>query len=201
MKEPASYLPNLNLALLHQEMHNKEGRIVTTSLTLIDVHDLARSSKTYGIKSVFIAHPSDALRRLTLTLKNHWEDGFGATYNPNRKEALEIIEVVYDLDEILEKIRSANNGVTAKLIATSAKSGPDRISFKNMRNIIESDLKQPFLLMLGTGWGMSEQLLQRADYYLEPISGPTDYNHLSVRSACSIMLDRLLSPQTKSLHL
>ena len=31
----------------------------------------------------------------------------------------------------------------------------------------------------------------RADYFLEPIKGPTDYNHLSVRAACAIMLDRI----------
>ena len=50
----------------------------------------------------------------------------------------------------------------------------------------------PYLLMFGTGWGMSEELLERSDYFLEPVSGPTDYNHLSVRSACAVILDRLL---------
>jgi hypothetical protein len=45
--------------------------------------------------------------------------------------------------------------------------------------------------MFGTGWGMSQELLDRADIFLDPINGPKEYNHLSVRSACAIMLDRL----------
>jgi hypothetical protein len=45
--------------------------------------------------------------------------------------------------------------------------------------------------MFGTGWGMIDELIERADYYLDPIEGPVEYNHLSVRSACAIILDRL----------
>jgi len=35
--------------------------------------------------------------------------------------------------------------------------------------------------------------MAEADAALEPIVGPTEYNHLSVRSAVSIILDRLRS--------
>jgi len=35
-------------------------------------------------------------------------------------------------------------------------------------------------------------LMARCDYILEPVSGASDYNHLSVRSAVSIIMDRLL---------
>jgi hypothetical protein len=34
--------------------------------------------------------------------------------------------------------------------------------------------------------------LQRSDVMLEPIGTPSDWNHLSVRSAVAITLDRLL---------
>jgi hypothetical protein len=34
--------------------------------------------------------------------------------------------------------------------------------------------------------------MEQADYILEPIYGPGEYNHLSVRSAVAIILDRLL---------
>lgn len=167
---------------------------MTASLTLIDVHDIARSARTYGVKTVYIAHPSPALQRLTNTLKNHWEEGFGSTYNPNRKEAIETIDVVNDLDDIVEKLEQ-RAGKPPKLIASSAHPGENRTSFQAMREIINGDSNQTFLLMLGTGWGMSNAILSRADYFLEPISGPTAYNHLSVRSACAIMLDRLLAPR------
>jgi hypothetical protein len=47
------------------------------------------------------------------------------------------------------------------------------------------------LLVLGTGWGLTPEILSRGDVYLEPISGVESYNHLSVRAAAAIMLDRL----------
>jgi hypothetical protein len=50
----------------------------------------------------------------------------------------------------------------------------------------------PYLLLLGTAWGLSENLIAEADYVLEPIKGVSDYNHLSVRSAAAIIMDRLM---------
>jgi hypothetical protein len=39
---------------------------------------------------------------------------------------------------------------------------------------------------------LSEELIARCEYILDPIYGPTSYNHLPVRVAAGIMLDRLL---------
>ena len=82
------------------------------------------------------------------------------------------------------------SGKLPKLIATSARDGDDRISYEGMKEIFAA-ADQPFLVMFGTGWGMSDELMARADYVLKPINGPTEYNHLSVRAACAIILDRL----------
>lgn len=180
---------NLNVILLHDKMMDKQGDLVTTSLTMIDLHDICRSCCTYGVNNFFIAHPSTSLKKLARTLKNHWEVGFGATYNPNRKEALGRARIVHDLDEAINLI-DLEHGELPKIISTSAHQGGERTKFSEMKKTMEDG--KPYLLMLGTGWGMSEQLLNRADYFLEPINGPTDYNHLSVRSACAIMLDRVL---------
>jgi hypothetical protein len=46
--------------------------------------------------------------------------------------------------------------------------------------------------LLGTGWGLTEAVLSQSDYVLEAVEGQGDYNHLSVRSAAAIILDRLL---------
>ena len=182
-------MADFNLVLLHDKMVDKQNKLVTTSLTLIDVHDIARSSRTYGVSRTYIAHPAPTIRKLSRTLQEFWEDGFGAEYNPNRKEALEIIEVVTDLDEAIQKI-DQRTGKLPKLIATSARPGGKRITFPELKATLAGS-EDPYLLMFGTGWGMSDELLARADYFLVPIDGPTDYNHLSVRSACAIMLDRL----------
>ncbi len=45
---------------------------------------------------------------------------------------------------------------------------------------------------MGTGWGLSDEIFAASGMTLEPIKGCGDYNHLSVRSATAIMLDRLL---------
>lgn len=181
---------DLNVILLHDQMVDKTGKLVATSLTMIDVHDIARSSTTFGASCAYIAHPSTILRKIARTLKGHWEGGHGATYNPNRKDAIENIRIVSDLDEAIADI-DTRTGSLPKLIATSAKSGPGRVSYTDMKTQMENE-GGSYLLMLGTGWGMSDGLLERADFFLNPVNGPTEYNHLSVRSACAIMLDRLM---------
>ena len=182
--------PNLYVALLHDKMVDKTGRMVTTSVTLIDVHDIARSSRTFGAGSLFVVHPSQTIRALVRTVKEHWDSGFGSTYNPNRQDALGVLSIVSDLDEAILQIEQ-RSGKLPKLIATSARDGDDRISYGAMTDTMKK-ADHPFLLTFGTGWGMSDELMARADYVLKPINGPTEYNHLSVRAACAIILDRLL---------
>lgn len=181
---------NLSVALLHEQMVDKQGKFVTTSLTLNDIQDLARSVRSYGAKELFIAHPSAALRKLARRVELHWEQGFGATYNPTRKEALSTVRIVSSLDEALIHIER-DTGSLPQLIATSAREGGKRIDFQNLRKLIEQG-KTHYLLMLGSGWGMSEELLARADLFLEPIRTSSDFNHLSVRAAGAILLDRLV---------
>ena len=173
---------------------SRDGSIVTTSLTMIDVHDIARSAVTYGVRTVYIVHPSPHLRSLARTLTSHWTSGYGSTYNPNRREALGGVSVVASIDEMLLDLADRSSGRSPRLMATSAKGGGDRIAFGKVLPLMNKE-ENPYVLMLGTGHGMSEALLARADYYIEPINGPTPYNHLSVRSACAIMLDRLYRSQ------
>ena len=52
-----------------------------------------------------------------------------------------------------------------------------------------------YLLVLGTGWGLTNEVMSACSYVLRPIYGAGEYNHLSVRSAASIMFDRLLGEQ------
>jgi len=180
---------SLNLALLHDGMVDKTGRTVTTSVTLIDVHDISRSCRTYGVDSFFVVHPSQTMRSLVRTVKQHWDSGFGATYNPNRQDALEVLNIVSDLDEVLAQVET-RTGRIPKIIATSARDGDSRIAYSAMRKELETS-NESYLLVFGTGWGMGPELMERADYVLKPIVGPTPYNHLSVRAACAIILDRL----------
>jgi hypothetical protein len=180
---------SLDVALLHDGMVDKTGKTVTTSVTLIDVHDISRSSKTYGADSLFVVHSSQTMRALVRTVKQHWDGDFGSRYNPNRQDALSVLSISASLDEALMQIER-RTGKIPKIIATSARNGDDRISYSDMRTKMTSS-DDSYLLIFGTGWGMGPELMARADYILKPIYGPTPYNHLSVRAACAIILDRL----------
>jgi hypothetical protein len=180
---------NLSVALLHDKMVDKTGKLVTTSVTLIDVHDISRSCRTYGAAEFFVVHPSQTIRALVRTVKEHWDGEFGSNYNPNRQDALGVLSIVSDLDEAIMRIER-RTGKIPKLVATSARDGESRIPYHEFRNTLGNS-DEEYLLMFGTGWGMSDELMARADIVLRPIYGPTQYNHLSVRAACAISLDRL----------
>lgn len=179
----------LYIVLLHHPVYDKRGDVVATAVTNMDVHDLARIAKTYGVRGVFIATPVRALRLLAEKILEHWRTGFGAQYNETRREALALVRTVVDLDAaILEVEREARERPV--LVATSAREGDGRTSFAELRARLAAG--SPHLLILGTGWGLTHEILARADLVLEPICGIGDYNHLPVRAAAAIMLDRLL---------
>lgn len=179
----------LSVGLVHYPVFNKESKIVTSSLTNLDMSDIARSCCTFGIDRYYIVHPVKIMRRLAQKILEHWDVGYGATYNPNRREALSLTQLVVDFDDMLIDIEK-RHGVLPKVITTSARTSEDMISFKDMRARLRVD-STPHLIVLGTGWGLADEIIERADYRLEPIDGHGEYNHLSVRSAAAIILDRL----------
>ena len=192
-KIPRAAPSRVYVALLHHPVYDKNGEIVTTAVTNMDIHDIARSGKTYGIKKFYVVTPVKALQRLALKIIAHWEEGYGAEYNHTRKEALALAQVKDTLDDAILDVER-EGGVKPLLIVTSARAGKNRTSFVELRNMLRIT-PAPFLLLLGTGWGLTDEVLAQSDYILEPIEGGTDYNHLSVRSAAAIILDRLLGTE------
>jgi hypothetical protein len=183
----------LYVALVHHPVLDKHGNVVTTSVTTIDVHDIARSCRTYGARAFYVVTPVDALRGLVRRVLRHWSDGFGSTYNPNRREALELVRLERTLEGVDIAIEAATGRLPLK-IATSARAGPDRITHSALKAEMAAS-PDPWLLLLGTGWGLTQEVLADAHRRLEPIDGHADYNHLSVRAAAAILLDRLRGPR------
>jgi hypothetical protein len=122
---------------------------------------------------------------------DYWTSGFGADYNKTRHEAFKVMEIIDTLDDTIEDIKD-RTGEKPVIITTSAKKSEETMSFKNLSEKI-NQTNRPYLVIFGTGWGLTKEIIDRSDYLLEPIEGNTDYNHLSVRSAASIIMDRLLS--------
>jgi hypothetical protein len=86
------------LALVHYPVLDKQGEIVTTSITNLDVHDIARSTYTYGVSPYFIVHPVSAQRELVQSVKDHWTLGSGARRIPDRQPPLGAVEIVETLE-------------------------------------------------------------------------------------------------------
>ena len=182
-------------ALLHHPVLDKNGQVVTTAVTNMDIHDIARSGRTYGLAGFFVVTPVRALQKLALKIIEHWESGYGSRYNTTRKEALALARICGTLDDAIVAIER-ETGDKPIIIATSARRTPNRASFPMLRDVLDRQTR-PFLILFGTGWGLTETILLQSDYVLEAIEGRGDYNHLSVRSAAAIILDRLLGRREK----
>ena len=182
-------LDNLAIALLHYPVYNKHREVVTTALTNLDLHDIARSAKTYGLDRFYIVTPSTEQRGLAQRITGHWQEGWGAAYNPDRKKALDIVRICVDLDSAINDFQSGFDK-PVKTVITGATEWPDSIAVSELKQLLEKP-DCPFLLLLGTGWGLTKECFESADLILKPIAGTGSYNHLSVRSAAAIMLDRL----------
>ena len=180
------------VALLHYPVSDRRGDTVTSSITNLDIHDIARTCRTYGVAGFYVVNPVKTLQKLATRIIDHWERGYGSSYNSTRREALALVRLRDTLDDAAADVRR-ECGTAPRLVATSARSaaGADRTTFAKMREMLIRD-DVPCMILLGTGWGLTDAVFARSDLVLEPISGKDDYNHLSVRAASAIMLDRLL---------
>jgi hypothetical protein len=182
-------MSDLFLALLHHPVLDKNHQIVTTAVTNIDIHDIARSSRTYGVRRFYVVTPIRALRALAERIIEHWKTGYGSTYNATRKDALSLVTIELDLDGTLVDIER-ETGRRPRVVVTSAQPGEGCIDFPTLRACIDAE-EDPYVVLLGTGWGLAPSVMERCDLRLEPLTGPSDYNHLSVRAAAAVILDRL----------
>lgn len=180
---------DLYIALIHAPVYNKNMETVATSITNLDIHDIARSSMTFGAKRYYIVHPAEAQRALAQRIMGYWQEGFGAEYNQNRQEAFSRVHLASDLAEVEAEI-AQEQGCRALRVATDARKYPNTISYSALRQRLE-EKEESVLLLLGTGWGLLREVVESCDLILDPVYGPGEWNHLSVRSAAAIILDRL----------
>jgi len=179
----------LYIGLLHYPVYNKNYERIASSITNFDLHDLSRLAKTYGLKGFFVITPLEDQQRLADRILRHWTIGYGARYNRHRKEALELIKISSSIEESLKEIKDIE-GEKPLIIATDASKQRVRsTTYAKAIEIIGSE--RVAILLFGTAWGLDKEIVDQADYILNPIEGGTDYNHLSVRTAAAIILDRL----------
>jgi len=178
----------VSAALVHYPVLDRQGAVVTTAITNLDLHDIARSAHTYGLEALYVVHPIAAQRELAGKVKEHWTEGSGARRIPDRTPALRALEIVEALDDAVAAL-----GRDAELWTTSASARNPSLTHAAGRERLAGD-GPPVLIVFGTGWGLAEAVCERAHAHLAPILSQRDdgYNHLSVRAAAAILFDRLL---------
>jgi len=196
-------------------VYNINGEVIASAVSNLDLHDISRAAKTYGTGAFYVVTPLEDQRRLVERIVSHWTEGLGAKHNPDRCEALRLIKVAVSLDDVRDDI--ARNGERAPAtVVTDARPHARNISYDALAEMIRGE--HPYLLVFGTAWGPTMSwplswggadtitclfarrrplcLTGFSDYVLAPIMGRSGYNHLSVRSAAAIVLDRLLGKET-----
>ncbi len=179
---------NLYTALLHHPVYNPQKKVTAVSLTNLDLHDISRVSRSYGLAGMYVQTVLSDQRELAERLVHHWVNGPGSRSNPDRAEAMSLIRLAENLDQIIDDVRQ-RTGQTPYIAATSAV-GQATVSVGGLRQVME---QRPVVLLFGTGHGLAKEVMDRVDGTLPPIRYMDDYNHLSVRAAAAITLDRLLA--------
>jgi hypothetical protein len=175
-----------SLAIIHYPVLDKRGDIVSTSINNLEMHDVARSCMTFGVELCYIVTPLERQRAIAEQLVEHWKSGYGREYNPDRAKALEKISIKKGLMDVMSEF----DGRRPVVIGTSSRRRSVSIGYNELSRWIVSD-PRPFLLLFGTGWGLPAEIVGSCERTLLPIKGPGDYNHLSLRVAIGIILDRL----------
>ncbi len=181
---------NLYIALVHYPIYDKQRNVIATSITNYDLHDLSRLARTYSLAGYYLVTPLDKQIELMEKIKRHWIEGKGRELHPNRGEALELARFTHSVEDMLHEIEETR-GQRPVTVGTTAREGYDFVGRDFVRNLlIENKI---VVIIFGTGYGLTDELLSSFDHILEPIRGFGNFNHLSVRSAASIIVDRLFN--------
>lgn len=174
---------------VHYPVLDKHGEKSSTAITGMDLHDIARACRTYGIKKYLLVTPLAQQREMAKRIAGHWTSGWGAEYNPDRKEAFSTLKIFASVQKALGWLSEREKKEPFKIATTAKRHAGAQHWLTLKREILRRDHSPVFLF--GTGWGLHDEVMEMADAVMTPITGGSDgWNHLSVRSAVSITLDR-----------
>lgn len=184
-------MSNVYVGLIHHPVLNKHMEVVTTSITNLDIHDIARSCTTFGVKRFFIVNRLQSQYELFQRVCEFWNTDIARGYNQDRVDAFKTLGYAFTIDDAVNQIKNEDKA-SPIVVSTTAAERDDQVDELKIKEIIKES-SRPVFLLFGTGNGLTQEVLNSTDYNLKPIKSSTPYNHLSVRSAVAIYLDRLLS--------
>ena len=181
-------LNRLAVALVHYPVLNRRNEVVASAVTNLDLHDIARTCRTFGVGRFFVVTPVKEQQKVVEQILEHWLHGYGSMHNPDRCSAFQLLETVADLETARERW-SEKHSRPARIIVTSAKS-PQGLNGQDCQHLLA---EEPLLLVLGTGSGLAPEIIDQSFETFQSIQGVVDYNHLPVRAAAAIILDRIFT--------
>ena len=174
---------------VHYPVLDKRGEKSSTAITGMDLHDIARACRTYGIKKYLLVTPIAQQREMAKRIAGHWTSGWGADYNPDRREAFSTLKIFASVQKAIAWAEEKEKKPVFKIATTAKRHAGAQHWLTLKREILRRDHSPLFIF--GTGWGLHDEVMEMADAVMTPITGGKDgWNHLSVRSAVSITLDR-----------
>ena len=182
------------LVLLHHPVTNRVGELITTSVTNLDIHDLARSARTYEIDHYYLVTPIIEQKELVGRILSHWGKGRSLEWHPDRFEALSRVQCLPEFQEVKSDMVTRYPGLSIEVAMPDARPMIDQRPYSEVRARWQGEVPGIKIIVLGTGWGIAEPFYQEVHTFLDPIYGPqgkAGYNHLSVRAAGAVILDRL----------
>lgn len=182
-------MKRLAVALCHYPILDPDGVVTTSAITNLDLHDLARCAATYGVEAVYAVTPILKQRELVEAVIQHWVAGDGGDRCPERSQAFRHLHPAGSIEEVVA-LEARAMGQQPLVVVTSARDAEDTVAYSTLRQRLEDE---PMVLLFGTARGLAPVAMEKADLRLAPLKGPTPYNHLSVRSAIAIIVDRLCS--------
>jgi tRNA (guanine37-N1)-methyltransferase len=185
-------IPNHYCVLLHNDVMLPNNIVGTSSVTSIDIHDIARSGTTYGIKKYFIVTRIVSQQKLVEKFLSFWQSEDKLKINQSRAFALKDVFLKSELSDVIKEITNLE-GIAPLTLVTSCRRNIDH---KNLITYFDKNeiwtQQRPVLFIFGTSHGIDPLLIETFDYKLLPIEGLEEFNFLSVRSAAAIVFDRWL---------
>ena len=155
-------MADLFVGLVHYPIYNKRMQVIATAVTNFDIHDIARTARTYDVKKYFLIHPHNAQKEIIQKIIGYWQHGFGRVYNPDRSEALDRVAYVADIAAAIEEVRKMT-GKEPVTVTTDARVYPNTISYRKARDMLQNG-DRPLLVLFGTGFGMEKETMADFDY-------------------------------------
>lgn len=183
------------VVLLHYPVTSRTGDPITTSVTNLDIHDIARSARTYEVDHYYLVTPLIEQKEMVDRILGYWKLEKTKEWHPDRHAALSRIEILPFFEEVKADLNARYPGLTLEVTMPDARPLPNQLSYQAIRKKwAEEPSFGVKIIVFGTGGGVAAPFFPEVHTYLDPIYGPLGkegYNHLSVRAAAAIVLDRL----------